>query len=265
MSWLQALLLGLIQGLTEFIPVSSSGHLVLAHELMGVEKSGLVFDVALHIGTFLALVALFWRDILQLIKSVFIHTEKTRLAWLLAAATLPAVVFGILLQEAAETTFRSPLIVAIMLISVALVMFAAEKYAERLEYQTSLEKVGWRQAIFVGFAQAVALIPGVSRSGSTITAGMFSGINRIAATRFSFLLALPVTFGAIIKVMVDSDTIGQIKDEQGIFLIGIACAFISGLFAIKFLLRFLANHSLHLFAYYRLVLGGIVLLTLIIG
>lgn len=263
MSIIQAIILGLVQGLTEFIPVSSSGHLVLFHELLGT-TNGLSFDVALHIGTFFALMFVFWRDILVLAKSVFIKSRETRLAWLLIAATIPAVLSGMLLESRAETSFRSPLLVSINLIIVAILMLGAERYAKPRAHKTPLDKITKTQAAIIGLAQAVAVIPGVSRSGSTITAGIFAGMDRVSATRFSFLLALPITLGAIIKVMLSSATRGEVSRETDLFIIGILTAFISGIFAITFLLKFLSKHSLNVFAYYRLGLGMFVLLLLVL-
>lgn len=263
MSYIEAIILGIIQGLTEFIPVSSSGHLLIAHEVLGVNETGLAFDVALHIGTFTALIIFFWREIYELVMGLFGKNDKGRLAWLIALATIPAVIGGILLQDLAESSFRSPLLVGINLIWVAMAMIAAERYAARKKTKkTELDNINTKQGMIVGFAQVVALIPGVSRSGSTITAGIFAGIDRVSATRFSFLLAIPITFGAIVKVMTDSQTIDQVDSQTVIFIVGILSAFISGIFAIRFLIKYLSRHSLNIFAYYRIAIGVIVILFL---
>ena len=264
MNIIQAIILGLAQGLTEFIPVSSSGHLLLLHHLFGLSDHGLGFDVALHIGTLTALIVFFWRDIIELIRHGLFGGAKQRLAWVLVAATLPAVIAGVLLQDAAESTFRTPLLVCFTLSGMALVMIGAEKYAAKHKKQTSVEKVTFKQGIAIGSAQALALVPGVSRSGSTITSGLFLGLDRVAATRFSFLLSIPITLGAILKVVADSSTIDQIKAQPDLFAIGIVTAFLSGLFAIGFLLKFVAKHSLNTFAYYRLSLAALVLLGLFV-
>lgn len=264
MNILQALILGLVQGLTEFIPVSSSGHLVIFHELLNVPEGGLTFDVALHVGTLIALLVFFFRDIAVLVKAVFIKSSHTRLAWLLALATIPAVIVGILLESAAESTFRSPRLVSINLILAAVIMLFAERYILNRKKRTSLVAVSRSQALIMGLAQAAAIVPGISRSGSTITAGIFAGLDRVAATRFSFLLAIPITFGAILKVGMADNTINQINNDAGVFVAGIMAAFLSGIFAIKFLLKYLSNHGLQLFAYYRIVLGLLMLLMLTI-
>jgi undecaprenyl-diphosphatase len=259
MSILQALILGIVQGLTEFIPVSSSGHLVLLHEWLGVTENGLAFDVALHFGTLMALLIYFHKDLFKLARAIFIKSEQTRLAWLLLAATIPAVIGGVLLEDLAESTFRSSTLVACNLILVGFLIIGAEAYARRQKHKTKLNDTTAKQALSVGLAQAVAIIPGVSRSGATITTGIFMGLDRVSATRFSFLLGVPIMFGAITKVMLDGG-ITQVQNETGIFAVGVLSAFISGLFAIGFMLKYLAKHSLNIFAYYRIVLGVLVLL-----
>lgn len=262
MSILQALILGLVQGLTEFIPISSSGHLVLLHQAMGISNGGLAFDVALHVGTLLALLIFFYRDIISLVASLFKKTKHARLAWLLALATIPAVIVGVLLESAAETAFRSAKLVGINLILVAFIMIWAERHFQKRTKHTGLDSINKKQALAAGFAQAAAIVPGVSRSGATITAGLFAGLDRVVATRFSFLLAIPITLGAVVKVIFTESGISEIQSEFTLFTVGIASALISGLFAIKFLLSYLSKHSLAVFAYYRIALGVCVLIFL---
>ena len=257
MTILEALISGIVQGLTEFLPVSSSGHLVLLSKIFGETENALLFDVALHAGTLLALVIYFYKDLWELMKALVVRSEKTRAAWLLALATLPAVVSGFLLQDYAEDTFRSIVLVGCNLILVGVLMMVAERVAT--QKTTAIEKVNWKQALIVGGAQALAVIPGMSRSGSTITAGLFAGLNRVTATRFSFLLGVPIIFGALLKVLMDGGG-GAVRDEAGLFAIGILAAFLSGMFAIKFMLSYLSRHSIKIFAYYRIGLGIIVLL-----
>ena len=261
MSILEAILLGLVQGLTDFLPISSSGHLVIMREMLGIKSGGLAFDVALHIGTLLALFIYFWPEVIKLIGGLLGRNSYKRLSWLIAMATVPAVIAGTLLQEAAETTFRSVELVAVNLILVGILMIVAEYVSSRhTERGTQLESVKPLQAMAVGLVQMLALIPGVSRSGSTITAGLFFGLERVAATRFSFLLAIPITFGAILKVLLDGSNMAEFAAMPGVFIAGIVTALISGLLAIRFLLDYLAKHSLRLFAYYRFGLAIVVLL-----
>ena len=256
MSVLEAILLGIIQGLTEFIPVSSSGHLIIADTLFGVGNGSLAFDVALHGGTLLALLLYFWNDVVELAKALFVKSDKTTLAWLLVISTIPAVVVGLLLEGYAEDTFRSSILVSANLAIVAIIMLWAEHRYKHSKKHTTLDKTSRRQALTMGFAQALAVVPGVSRSGITITSGLFAGMDRIAATRFSFLLGIPIIFGAFIKAVLFGDGLMQIQQDTAVFFVGIIAAFLSGLIAIKFLLRYLAKHSLKLFAYYRLLLAA---------
>lgn len=260
MTVLEAIILGLIQGLTEFIPVSSSGHLVLLHHAFGVTDAGLAFDISLHIGTLLALLIFFNREILLLVNGLLGRNNHKKLAWLIVAATTPAIIGGLLLQDLAESSFRSVQLVAVNLIAVAVLMLLAERYAKQhFTQKTTLHHVSAKQGLTIGFAQVLALIPGVSRSGSTITAGIFAGLDRVAATRFSFLLAIPATSGAVLKTILSGGTHG-FGQELHIVAAGIIPAFVSGIFAIRFLIRYLAKHDLGVFAYYRIGLGIFVLL-----
>ena len=266
MTILQAIFLGLVQGFTEFMPISSSGHLILAHYFFGISTTGLSFDVALHLGTLFALLIYFYKDIWELLKSLFVKSEKTRLAWLLIIATIPAVIVGVLLEKSAESAFRSPRLVAINLTIVAILMLFAERYYHlHVKNPTKLGKTTRKQALIMGLSQAAAIIPGISRSGSTITAGLFSGMDRVSATRFSFLLGIPITAGAILKVFTEPHIFQQLNSELSVVIIGVMTAFVSGLFAIRFLLRYLARHSLAIFAYYRITLSAIVLIALALG
>ena len=260
MNVFQAVILGLVQGLTEFIPVSSSGHLVLLHDVLGLTEGGLAFDVALHFGTLMALIIYFHKDILLLINGLFGRNEYQRLAWLLVLATIPAAVAGFMLEDAAETAFRSTVLVAVNLILVALLMLWAERFARRYQRKTHVKHTSLKQALAVGVAQAAALVPGVSRSGSTITVGLFMGLDRVAATRFSFLLGIPIMIGAVTKVLVIDSSLQQVGTDTDIFIVGILTALLSGLLAIRFLLRYLAHHTLAVFAYYRIALGMLTLL-----
>lgn len=262
MGILEAIILGFVQGLTEFIPVSSSGHLVLLHHVLGVSESGLAFDVALHGGTLVALLIFFRKDIISLIKSVFVKSTQTKLAWYIVAATIPAAILGFALEGIAESSFRSVRLVGFTMLLFGLIMLIAEKYYGKRKKHLDIDHIGLKQSLFMGFAQSLALIPGVSRSGSTITAGLFAGLDRVAATRFSFLLGIPIMVGALLKVFTEDGIIDQVRSEQAVFVVGVITAFISGTFAIRFMLRYLSKYGLHVFAYYRIVLALIILLTL---
>lgn len=260
MTLLQALILGIVQGLTEFIPVSSSGHLVIFHEWLGVENGGLSFDVALHLGTLCALLLFFHKDIIKLVVGAMKPSIERRLVLLFGLGTIPAVITGILLQSAAEDSLRSLALVGFNLIFVAILMLFAEAVAKRRTRKTKFEDVTTKQALIMGGAQALAVIPGVSRSGSTITAGLFAGLDRVAATRFSFMLAIPITLGAVLKILSEGEVQSAIKSDTDVFAVGIIAAMLSGLLAIRFMLRFLAKYTLKTFAYYRIVLGVVILI-----
>ena len=264
MTLIEAIMLGIVQGLTEFIPVSSSGHLVIADTVFGLGNGSLAFDVALHGGTLLALIIYFWKDLLDLARALLIKSQKTKLAWLLVVATIPAVFAGLLLESYAKDTFRSSLLVSFNLAFVAILMLWAEKQYTKQKNHITLDKTSENQALTMGFAQALAVVPGVSRSGITITSGLFAGMDRVAATRFSFLLGIPIILGAFIKAVVFGDGLTQIQDETGVFAVGILAAFISGLFAIQFLLKYLAKHTLKIFAYYRITLAALVIIIALI-
>lgn len=261
MSIIQAIILGLIQGLTEFIPVSSSGHLVIAHHVLGVFDSGLAFDVALHLGTLVALVSYFWKDLWAYARALIKKDHNTAIAHLLILATIPAAIIGFLLESKAESQFRSVRLVGATMLIFGGIMLIADYYYRKHKDHVKMDNITTKQAMAMGFAQAMAVIPGVSRSGSTITVGLFAGLDRVAATRFSFLLGIPITAGAVLKVFTEGGVFQAAKDQQSVFAIGILTALLSGLFAIKFMLRYLGKHGLSVFAYYRIGLGILILLV----
>lgn len=266
---LLALLAGSIQGLTEFLPVSSSGHLVLFHDFLNFDlPDDVAFDVVLHLGTFVSLLVFFWRDIIVYIKAFFqsivswnvAHDLNQRLAWQLALATIPAGVVGVLWEDIIDQAFRNASLVAVMLIFFGCLLFWADWYFKK---QKSLETVTFTGALVIGFAQVLALIPGVSRSGITIIAGLSQNLNRQSAARFSFLLSMPIVVAAGAKKMFDLLTGPALVPGEGtVLLIGFASSAIVGYVCIKYFLKFLQSHSLAIFAYYRIALGVIVLLAL---
>jgi len=263
----QAALLGVVQGLTEFLPVSSTGHLILVPAILGW-RGGIVdslkFDVALHLGTLIALLAVFWRDWLELIEAALASLARrsladahARLAWLIVLGTIPGAMAGALLQKQVETTLRSPLVIGAAMVLVALVLALLDRLGPQTRNEYSLGPVG---ALAIGIGQAVALIPGVSRSGSTIATGLGLGLTRPSAARFSFLLSTPIIAGALAKEGLDVARQGLGADERLVFAVGIVAAGISGYLCIRFLLAYLRRHSLMPFVIYRIVAGGAVLL-----
>lgn len=260
---LQAIVLGALQGFTEFLPVSSSAHLSLAPWAFGWAAPGLGFDLALHVGT---LVALFWYfraewwmlagGGLTLLRARRTVDEPSRRAWFIVIATIPAAVAGLLLEELAETVFRAPVITAIALIVMGLLLWAVDHWRPRTR---ELPSMTWRDALLIGCAQMFALIPGVSRSGSTITAGRALGFDRATAAVFSFLMSMPIILAAAILKVPDA------VRETGLSLpliAGVTTAALSSGIAISVLLRFLKKRSYGVFAVYRLVLGTAVLILL---
>jgi undecaprenyl-diphosphatase len=271
---LKAAALGIIQGLTEFLPVSSTGHLIIAEKAMGVsqDRYGLAFDVALHMGTLLALLAFFgmtWVRLftggLRTLRDRSIRDPEGRLAWLIVAGSIPAGVAGVLLESKVEDAFREPVLVASMLIAFSAVFVAAEALGRRTRTTSQL---GWMDALIIGVAQAVALVPGVSRSGSTICAGLLRDMERREAASFAFLLSAPIIAGAGLKKM--ASVAGEFADgtyhgEDFLFFVtGFVCSAIVGWFTIRFLLAYLTTNSLRSFVIYRVGLGVVVIAVVVV-
>jgi len=247
---LEALILGVVQGFTEFLPVSSTAHLILLPWFFNWtgEVDTLSFDIALHTGTLIALFACFWRDWIELI------TKKQKLFGLIILASIPAGVAGYLLNNFAERALREPLIISMMLVAVGFLMLIAEKANKYKD----MEKTGLKDAIIIGISQAIAIIPGVSRSGITISAGLFRGLKREASARFSFLLSTPIIAGATMLHFKKLITAQENYNLQ-LFAIGLVTSYITGIVAIKFLLNFLKKHPLNVFVYYRFILAVVII------
>jgi undecaprenyl-diphosphatase len=264
---LEALVLGIVQGLTEFLPISSTGHLILAEKILGLpdKKFGLQFDAAIHLGT-LAAVLIYFRDTVQRLIVSWLgslrsrdwqQTPDSRLAWLLLLGTIPAAVAGVLIESTAESKLRDPALVAAMLILFCIPMLLAEYWARG---DRELSGAGIKDALLVGVAQSVALIPGVSRSGITISAGMLAGFRREQAASFAFLLSAPVIAGAGGKQLFDvlrhgSDSAGGLD----VYIVGLLSAAVVGYAAVAFLMQYLRVNTLLAFVAYRVVLGVVVL------
>ena len=262
MSVAAAILLGIVQGLSEFLPVSSSAHLILARAFFGWDVPadfGLAFDVALHIGTLVAILVFFRRDVAAMavsLPSVLSPTAdgSARLAQRIVLGTAPVVVVGLLFNDFVEQSLRTPRVAAWALALGAAVMFAAERLGSRRRAEDS---VTWMDAALIGCAQACALIPGVSRSGSTISVGMFLGLRRDAAARFTFLLAIPATLAAAGKESLELGRMGVSAANAQLMIIGVVVSGIVGYLTIKYFLRFLAGNRLDVFAYYRWALAAV--------
>ena len=267
MDVLAAALLGVVQGLTEFLPVSSSGHLILARAFFGWDpgRFGLAFDVACHVGTLLAVLAYFRADVAQLVMAAPGALSGRdgvweRLGRLIVVGTIPVVIVGVLFADAIETTLRSPAIVAVTLAVGALGLIAAEWAGSRTRGE---ESIGYGEAVAIGIAQASALIPGVSRSGATLTIAMLLGLRREAAARFVFLLSLPAVLAAALKEGMELAKVGVEGLPVTLFAVGLVVSGIVGYITVKYFIRYLANHTLHGFAIYRLVLAGVTVIWLL--
>jgi len=253
---LQAGILGLVQGLGEFLPISSSAHLVIVPWLFNWEDPGLTFDIALHIGTLIAVAIYFWKDWLQLItKGVTdIRSREGRLFWYLVLATIPGAMIGLLLEKKAETSFRNPVLIAIMLIVLGIVLYWVDrKSAKNIE----TENISLKTSFLIGLSQALAIIPGVSRSGITMTTGLFLGLTREGAARFSFLLSAPIIFGAAIVKL--PHVIANPAVITTNFIVGMVVSCVTGIASIGFLLRYLQTKTFLPFAWYRFILGAMIL------
>jgi undecaprenyl-diphosphatase len=268
---LQALLLGVVQGLTEFLPISSSGHLILVPWLLDFdyleehEDFNKTFDVAVHAGTLVAVLVYFRHEIWRLIKAALksigsrkISTPDERLAWLIALATVPAAAVGAAFSDTIEEDFGDPWQIAILLIVFGVVLWLADRLPERRQ----MESLSWVEAAGIGVAQAIALAPGTSRAGITITAGRFLGLTRDAAARFSFLMLAPVVAGATVFKGAEVVRDGLPPGSTGPILVGFAAAAVSGFGAIWGLLRYVRTHSYDVFVVYRLIAGSVVLLLI---
>jgi len=266
----QAIVMGVVQGLTEFLPVSSSGHLIIVPYLAGWHDpfiTSLAFSVMLHIGTLVALLVYFRADWLRLVPAGFATIRDRsfegdpdrRLAWLIAVATVPALILGVLLNDAVEQRFREVGLVALMLVVGGGILWLAERQGSRRLLPIDLT---FPKALAIGGAQALALVPGISRSGISISAGLFAGLDRESAARFSFLMATPVTAAAAVyeTYKVVTNDAGIVVEVAPLFA-GMAAALISGLVAIAVLLRFLRTRSTDIFVVYRVILAAVVLVT----
>ncbi|GAA3949889.1 undecaprenyl-diphosphate phosphatase [Allohahella marinimesophila] len=256
MSWLEIIVLALIQGLTEFLPVSSSAHLILPSQVLGWADQGLAFDVAVHIGTLLAVVLYFRQDIISLTQAWCRQvagkgaSEESRLAWAVVIGTVPAVVFGLAFADFIEEDLRSVLVIAVTTIVFGVLL----GFADKARGTRTISQLTLKDAVLVGLAQAIALVPGVSRSGITMTAALFLGLDRIAAARFSFLLSIPLILAAGSHQMLELANSGDHVAWLQI-LVGAAVSFISALACIHLFLKLLQQIGFMPFVWYRMVLG----------
>lgn len=265
---LDIIILGIIQGIAEFLPISSSAHLIIFREIFGIGSSissniELSFDLALHFGTLLAIIIFFFKELWSLLINGLTKGNKTKegkLFWFLILATIPAGIVGVLFEDVFDSFFRQQLwIIALALIIMGIIIYLVDKKSKT---NMNMKDMKWYQALIIGCAQIFALIPGFSRSGTTITASRALGINREDSAKFSFYLSVPVVAGATLFSLIKDNTLTIISENLAIFGIGILISFIIGLLCISFLLKYIKRHDFKIFMIYRIVLGVLVLAML---
>jgi undecaprenyl-diphosphatase len=267
MDLFQAFILGIVQGLTEYIPVSSSAHLVIVPWLFGWPDSSFAFEVLVQWGTLVGVFVFFWQDIWLIVRAVVqgllqgrpFDTFEARLGWLIVIATIPAVVLGLLFKDYFEATFTAPVFAGGLLLLTALLLVVAERLGAR---SRQLEDFTWLDATIIGFWQAAAILPGISRSGATIGGGVLRNFDRPAAARFSFLMSIPALLGAGLVALKDIFDAGNLGAELPAITVGFIAAAISGYICIRWLLHYLQSHSLYIFAAYCVAFS---LLTILVA
>lgn len=269
MTVVQSILLGVIQGLTEFLPISSSGHLVIVPYLLGWQipaTDAFIFDVLVQMATLVAVIVYFWNDLIAIAKALFLglknkspmNTPLARLGWNLILATIPAGIIGLLLKDTVKNTFSNPKLTALALFLTATLLVIAERVGKR---DRKLEQLDWKDALWIGFLQVLAIFPGVSRSGATIAGGMTRDLGRPSAARFSFLMSIPIMLAAGMSATYDLIQNSNAMEILPTFIPGFISAAVVGYLAIRWLLRFLVGHSLYIFAGYCTVMGLLVIVS----
>lgn len=259
------IILGIIQGIAEFLPISSSAHLIIFRDIFGIGTSigsniELTFDLALHFGTLLAIIIFFFNDLFKILVEGLtkgVKTKDGKLFWYLILATIPAGIVGVLFEDIFDSFFRKQLwLIAIALIVMGVIIYLVDK---KSKISINIKEMKWYQALVVGCAQVFALIPGFSRSGTTIAAARSLSLNREDAAKFSFYLSAPVVCGAVVLSLFKESTILAIESNLSVFVVGVLVAFIAGLLCIEFLLKYIRKHDFKVFMWYRLILGLIVI------
>jgi len=269
MEILEILILGFIQGIAEFLPISSSAHLIIFRDIFGIGRGmganmELTFDIALHFGTLLAIAVYFFWDFIHMIQKGFtkgVKDDEGKILWYLVAATIPAAIVGVLFEEPIEKVIRSNyIVIALALAIMGIIIYLADKYSKQ---NKDIKKLSLKDAILIGCSQVFALIPGFSRSGTTIASARCLKVDRESAAKFSFYLSAPVVLGACVLQLLDDGAVSLIMENAAIFILGIVVSFVTGLICIKFLLQYLKKHDFKLFMIYRIILAIIVILTVI--
>ena len=258
------ILLGIIQGIAEFLPISSTAHLILFPYFFNYSDPGLSFDIMLHLGTLLAILVCFWQEwwgviygFLRIIKNRRVKDIKDKQIFYIAIGSVPAAVLGFIFNDYASTYLRQPILIALMLVIFGIILYLTDTYSKHTKTRLNLH---WQQALIIGFGQALAIIPGVSRSGATISAGRLLGLEREEATKFSFMLSAPIIFGAVMSYIANQ--------RFGIFdansIVGLTVSFVTAMVAIKWILGYLKTADFTLFIWYRFILAGIIVIIFIL-
>lgn len=258
MTAFESIILGIIQGLTEFLPVSSSGHLVIIPFLLRWDvpaSDAFIFDVLVQVATLIAVIAYFWNDLMEIIITVWrgliskkpLYNAEARLGWFIILATIPASIFGLILKDPIESAFSNPVVTSFFLIGTAVILVLAEKIGKR---NRDLKNMNWIDALWIGISQIMALFPGMSRSGATITGGMTRNIDRPSAARFSFLMSIPIMLAAGFIASLDLMSIPDFATRLPIYIPGFIAAAVTGYLSIRWLLRFLTHYPLYIFSLY---------------
>ncbi len=270
MDFINTFILGVVQGIAEFLPISSSAHLIIFRDLFGIGASmpknlDLTFDIALHLGTLLAILVFFYKDFISMIVNGFTKGTKDsngRLLWYLVAATIPAAIVGVLFEETIENALRSNyILIAGALAIMGIIIYVVDKNCKQ---KKGVKDITLKEAILIGCSQVFALIPGFSRSGTTIAAARGLKIDRESAAKFSFFLSAPVVAGAVVLKLIKKETWVLIAANASTFILGILISFITGLICIKFLLKYLKKNDFQIFMWYRIALAIIVVIATII-
>ncbi len=270
MSFIEVLILGFIQGIAEFLPISSSAHLIIFRDIFGIgagmsANMELTFDIALHFGTLLAIGVFFFWDFIKMIQKGFtkgVKDDDGKILWYLVAATIPAAIVGVLFEDPIEKIIRSNyVVIALALAIMGIIIYLADKYSKETK---TIKKMTLKDAIIIGCSQVFALIPGFSRSGTTIATGRILGLERESAAKFSFFLSAPVVLGAVTLQLIKGSAWSVIAANLSTFILGILVSFIIGILCIKYLLKYLQKHNFKIFMIYRVILAIIVLLYVII-
>ncbi len=272
MTIVQSIILGIIQGLTEFLPISSSGHLVLAPAFLHWQipsEEAFIFDVLVQIATLVGVIAYFWSDLVRIffgfLKSIFKkeswQADDTRLGWLIIIATIPAGILGLLIKDVIEAAFTSPKAVGVFLIITAILLIVAERVGKA---NRDIKQLTWKDAVIIGCFQGIALLPGISRSGSTICGGMVRHLHRKDAARFSFLMSIPIMLAAGLWESIDLIHVPDMGQLLPVFIPGFIAAGITGYLSIRWLLQFLTKHRLDYFSVYLIIIGLVTLVFPII-